>query len=148
MKGYKLLFGVLKVKMPLFKLIFLCISLALVTSCGYSGDAGEIGDVIKSVHNSSGIVATITRSGGGATTGFAYHVYVGARSSASHFNEILLADKIQNLTASWNNDKLTIKMECGRIFRYTNFVDLLNENGRLYREITVELIDPNVCIQT
>jgi len=59
----------------------------------------------------------------GATTGFSHQIYIVA-SGTSYENEqpIFVADKVENLAASWQEgNKLDISYDSARIFNFTNF---------------------------
>ncbi|MHB1056517.1 MAG: hypothetical protein ACYC0F_01370 [Rhodanobacter sp.] len=124
------------------KFSFLMIAALLVTSCN-SHDQPE--DILRTVHGDSNVYAIVTRSGEGATTDFAYHVYVGKSKKFNKKNEILLADNLKGLDLFWDNSHLTIKMDCGRVFRYRNFFDILDESGQLSKEISINLAVPGPC---
>ena len=60
--------------------------------------------------------------------------------------EVMRADHVRNVTLRWSDEKnLEINMDCGRIFRYTNFFDVIDRNGKLLHGINVRLTNTSLC---
>jgi len=65
----------------------------------------------------------VQMGGGGATTGFAYHLHiVRAGDKPQRGMRLLVADKISNVKLSWRGPKrLEISYDSARIFNFFNF---------------------------
>lgn len=124
-------------------------ALLLVALCVASCGSPPViyGKVMKRVPSPNGSsTAMITRSDAGATTPYSYHVYIVSRADRWPA-EVLRADHQQGLALRWDDeDNLTIHMDCGRIFTYLNFDDVIDRrHGSLLRTITVHLDNGGLC---
>ena len=60
--------------------------------------------------------------------------------------EVMRADHVRNVKLRWSDEKnLEINMDCGRIFKYTNFFDVMDRNGKLLYAINVRLTNTSLC---
>jgi len=56
------------------------------------------------------------------------------------------ADHVRNVKLRWSDEKhLEINMDCGRIFKYTNFFDVMDSNGKLLYVINARLTNTSLC---
>ena len=60
--------------------------------------------------------------------------------------EVMRADHVRNVKLRWRDEKnLEINMDCGRIFKYTNFFDVIDRNCKLLYAINVRLTNTSLC---
>lgn len=122
------------------------IAAALLAGCDHSlTDNGQDQAVKYSARSPNGVVkASLVTEGFGATVPDVYSVRL--RPGDRDAEEVIRADHVQNLTLHWKDDKhLEINMDCGRIFRFTNFVDVLDKNAQLQYVIDVRLLNTSLC---
>lgn len=109
---------------------------------GCTGHTRLSGDVIQKLPAPKGDVTAIeTRYDGGATVPFSYSVYISWPGDKSRPYKVFVADHQSGLRVKWANDTtLVISMECGRIFKYSNFADIIDyRGGALKKVITIKL---------
>lgn len=71
----------------------------------------------------SKVDAVLVRTGGPATVGFSYKLFIVPRGTLpGKSGELLLADRVRNITAVWQKArKLELRYDEARIFSFTNF---------------------------
>ena len=88
--------------------------------------------------------AVVVTEGFGATVSEVYSVRILQRDKKPE--EIMRADHVRNVKLRWSDEKhLEINMDCGRIFKYTNFFDVMDSNGKLLYAINVRLTNTLLC---
>jgi hypothetical protein len=119
---------------------------ALLSGCGDSFTGDRQDQVVKySTRSANGSVeASIVIEGFGATVPEVYSIRI--RQGDNESGEIMKADHVQNLTVRWKDDKnLEINLDCGRIFQFTNFFDVIDKGGSLIYGINIRLLNTSLC---
>jgi hypothetical protein len=114
---------------------------ALLSGCDGGGD--ETVEVSASSSDAA-LQAVVVTEGFGATVSEVYSVRILQRGKKPE--EVMRADHVRNVTLRWSDEKhLEINMDCGRIFKYTNFFDVMDSNGKLLYAINVRLTNTSLC---
>ena len=111
--------SLLCVKRRAYLLSFLIAVLAVVGGC-----ASESEELWRITSPDSRVDAVFIQvGGGGATVGFSYQLFIVPRGAKPNTTgELLLADKIGNVSAVWSKPrKLEIRYDQARIFSFVNF---------------------------
>lgn len=90
-------------------------------------------ETIRTVTSDDGVIATVTRTGGDASTVFLYRVTV--QDPPRKPQEVLKIDHSGAPTIAWQGKTLVIDASCGMILSYSNYASLRND-----REPVVALI--------
>lgn len=89
--------------------------------------------------------AILTRSDHGSTVPYVYRLYI-QNPVTGNSAEVLRADHIEKIELDWLNSRtIEVKISCGRIFAYQNFVDLLTEDGKLSATVNITLSTTALC---
>jgi hypothetical protein len=122
-------------------------TLLLVLLSGCAPEESQLqGDVVQSIVSPDGnVVASVTKTGMGATVSFVYRVYLRQARSNSN-SELLRADNVSDVRVTWeSNRQMAISMPCGRVFAFVNFFDVLDRDGALLSRIGVKLDTNGIC---
>jgi hypothetical protein len=122
-------------------------TLLLMSLSGCAPDEGRLrGDVVQSISSPNGsVVASVTKTGMGATVPFVYRVYL-RQSGSQNNSELLRADNVSDIRVTWESDQhLVISMPCGSIFQFVNFFDVLDRNGEFNYRIGIRLDTSGIC---
>jgi hypothetical protein len=124
----------------------LILILIITSGCKPRGDIVE-GDVVERKPSpDSTVVALITRANYGATVPYVYRVYLQPSDPSAAAKQLLQADKMEDMHVDWEqNGTLLIRMPCGRIFAFTNFLYVLGKDGKLVTRIPVKLDTGGLC---
>ena len=110
---------------------------------GCDGGRDETVEVSASSSDAA-LQAVVVTEGFGATVSEVYSVRILQRGKKPE--EVMRADHVRNVMLRWNDEKhLEINMDCGRIFKYTNFFDVMDSNGKLLYAINVRLTNTSLC---
>lgn len=123
-------------------ILFITVGMGL----GACGSAASIeGEVLKVQASPDGkVIATLSKAGYGATVSYVYRVYLHGVDSDT-IAEIVRADKVSGIDVEWSNaTTLAIRMECGRIHRFTNFFYTRNVKDN-FDQIAITLSVPGLC---
>lgn len=89
--------------------------------------------------------AILTRSDHGSTVPYVYRLYI-QNPVTGNSAEVLRADHVEKIELDWLNSRtIEVKLSCGRIFAYQNFVDLLTEDGKLSATVNITLSTTALC---
>lgn len=137
--------------MILHRKIFLIATLLFIgaagTSCEQNSNNAIRGNIIKSIISPEKTAKVIvTKDGGNATVKDVYRLYLHSEAKKNPARLLLLADNTDGVNVEWTSaSSVEISMSCGRIFEYTNFSDLMNDNGELISRISVSLSETQLC---
>ncbi|MGA9794153.1 MAG: lipoprotein [Rhizomicrobium sp.] len=121
--------------------LLLSLSAVILSGCGQKGMSGDV--LAESKRADGNVRAIVTRYDGGATVSFVYRVYI--QDGSGEANEVLRADHVVGLSTIWSGDILQIAMQCGRIFSFSNFSDVLDGSGNLKEVIPIKLQVNGLC---
>jgi len=125
-------------------LMLMIVGAASIISCS---DANTVRG--RAVDRQDGKIASamVTEDGGGgATVPWVQRVYVGR--GGTHV-EVLRAVRGRDLTIRWSGDRrLTIRMTCGEILSFTNFVDTYSDDRKDFQRIEIELNVNGLCSES
>lgn len=100
-------------------------------ACSCRGPATSIEGEIVEVRTSPGgrAVATLSKAQHGATIADVYRVYL-KEVGSGHVNELVRADSVKGMHIEWSDERiLVVRMQCGKIFRFTNFFYVRDTSG-------------------
>jgi hypothetical protein len=122
------------------------IILALLAGCHNSTNNPNSDKEVTYVARSSDatVGARILKEGFGATVSDVLSVQLFVDGGQS--NEIYRADRVQGLKLRWIDSRhLELDMDCGRIFHYSNFFDVLDKSGSKMYRINITLRSSALC---
>lgn len=125
---------------------FKYISLAIILfATGCDKTEGMRGETLYSKEiQSLPAEVVMTREGGGATTSNVFRVYV-VSTDIGRRKIVFLADRVEDIRVYSVDGEIRISMECGRIFEYANFADIMNAEGGLVMRVPILLEGGDIC---
>jgi len=110
-----------------------------------SGCGNTEGEVAYSATSPDGRVqAQLVSEGFGATVAEVSSVRLKAGSRDA--GEVYRADHVRGLKLHWRDARnLDLEMDCGRVFHFSNFFDVLDEDGKLLYGVNVWLRNSALC---
>lgn len=125
-------------------LMFMIMGVTSVISCS---DANTTrGRTIDRQDGKFASVMVTEDGGGGATVPWVQRVYVGRGGT---YVEVFKAVRGRDLAVRWSRDRrLTIRMTCGEILSFTNFVDTYSDDRKDFQRIEIELDVDGLCAES
>lgn len=106
-----------------------------------AGIAGN--EVVRTVSPDGRVTTVLLQEGFGATLAPVSSVKMVFNGRTS---EVYRADSVRDLKIRWrDSSNIEVISECGRIFSFTNFFDLVGEKGAAVGRVNVRLVNSLLC---